>query len=108
MPHILRRFKNELGQPIGVAHFGVAMNGFKIKVLRSKLDSYWYANHIRKEYWARLDENQKDFVIIPDGIFNTDNADKFGDRCVMAGDAEIDESSYTLLNTYTAAFKHDR
>ena len=84
------------------------MIGFKIKVLKSKLESYWYANNINREYWARLDDNQKDYVVIPDGIFHTHNADRFGDKCVIAEDCEVDESSHILVNTYTSTIKIER
>lgn len=84
------------------------MIGFKIKVLKSKMESYWYANNINREYWARLDDNQKDYVVIPDGIFHTHNADRFGDKCIISEDCEVEENSHILVNTYTSTIKIDR
>ena len=84
------------------------MIGFKIKVLKSKLESYWYANNINREYWARLDDNQRDYVIIPDGLLHTHNLNSFGDRCIISEDCAVEENSHILLNAYTSAIKLDR
>jgi len=84
------------------------MNAFKIKVLKSKLDSYWYSNKINKEYLARLDDNLKDFVVIPEGIFHNHNVGEFGDKCVMSEDCGIISDSQFLINTYTSAIKIER
>jgi len=82
------------------------MIGFKIKVLKSKLDSYWYANQINREYWARLDDNQKDYVVIPEGVFYRKNSMKqnnFGDKCVIEEDCEVIDSSHIHINTNVSA-----
>ena len=47
------------------------MNGFRIQIIRAKLESYWYAGCTGNVYWALLDErenNHQDYKIIIEGV----------------------------------------
>lgn len=78
--------------------------GFKIKIIKSGLNSYWYADHIDKEYWAYLDEDQKKYVIIPEGVIYKENSEykrsfkDFGNKCVFEEDCEVLKSSHIIVD----------
>lgn len=73
-----------------------------LKILKFKLESYLYANSINREYWARLDDNEKNYEIIPETKINTTY---FNDKCIIPEDFKVDESSEILLNAYTKEIK---
>lgn len=73
-----------------------------LKILTSKIESYLNANNINREYWARLDDNKKDYEIIPETKINTTD---FNDKCIISEDSKVDESAQILLNAYTKEIK---
>jgi len=73
-----------------------------LKILKFKLESYLYANSINREYWARLDDNKKDYEIIPETKINTTDVN---DKCNISEDSKVSESSEILLNAYTKEIK---
>lgn len=80
------------------------MIGYRIKIITSKLDSYWYADYIDKEYWAYLDDDQKNYVIIQEGIIYREQPDRnpnFGDKVVISEDCEVVGSSHILVDIVT-------
>jgi hypothetical protein len=47
------------------------MDGFRIQIIKAKLDSYWYAGCTGNVYWAVLHEredNHQDYKVIVEGI----------------------------------------
>lgn len=85
------------------------MIGFRIKIVKAELDTYWYANHIGKEYWSYMDEDQKNYVIIQEGIINRANSEfqktfkDFGDKVVIAEDCEVLRSSHIIVDITTTS-----
>jgi len=46
------------------------MEGYRIKIIKSKMDSYWYAGLIDQQFWAVLvlnDNEEKEYKIVPEG-----------------------------------------
>lgn len=46
------------------------MKGYRIQIIKAKLDSYWYASHTGDTYWAVLEakDDHQDYKIIIEGI----------------------------------------
>jgi hypothetical protein len=81
--------------------------GFRIKIIGSAQETYWYNDHIDEEYWAYLDEDQKNYVIIPEGAINRANSEfkrtikDFGDKVVIAEDCYVLKMSHIMVDTTT-------
>ena len=80
------------------------MKGYRIKVIKSNLNTYWYAKHIGEEFWAVLAENidsSQDYKVILEGITPLSG---FGtkwinfDDCEIIKESEIQIESHVVVN----------
>jgi len=86
------------------------MIGYRIKIIKSLLDSYWYADHIGDEYWAYLDDDQN-YVIVPEGTIQKVNSEfpkprtfrDFGDKVVITEDCKVLRNSYIIADITTTS-----
>ena len=83
------------------------MIGYRIKIFKSGLDTYWYNNHIGKECWAFKDEDKKNYVVIQEGILYREDQENryknpnFGDKVVMSEDCVVIRSSHIIVDIVT-------
>lgn len=52
------------------------MNGYRIQIIKAKLDSYWYAGATGNTYWAvkhNKDDTHQDFRIVEEGTILAEN-----------------------------------
>lgn len=97
---------------VSIKHFNnkeYGVIGYRIKIIKSRLDSYWYAGSIGKEYWAYLDDNKRDYIIITEGIIYKDESGNlkqykdYGKRCIVPEDCEVIRVSNIIVETSTTS-----